>query len=128
MLVIALLKVVVVLMCVFMDTMRTVLTDTEVKVPEKEIDSAPIQKKLVEPELQRGFKELCRPMKLKWYFRNESTRSTPSSWSLPAGHPILKIFSRQIEHVNYFAFPIKVFPIAIELSGNSLDFFLVIEL
>ena len=52
---------------------RKVLTDTQIKVLEKGLDFAPIQRKLNEPELRRGFKEFCRCMRLKWNFRDEPT-------------------------------------------------------
>ena len=48
------------------------LTDTEIKVLEKGLDFAPIQKKLNEPELRSDFNEFCRRMRLKWHFRDES--------------------------------------------------------
>ena len=52
-----------------------VLIDTEIRVLEKGLYFAPIQNKLNEPELRRDFKEFCRRMRLKWYFRNESTQT-----------------------------------------------------
>ena len=84
---------------------RKVLTDTEIKVLEKGLDFAPIQRKLNESELQRDFKDFCCCMRLKWYFRNESSPffseqpsfSPKSSWSPPAGHPNLEVFLSQIE-------------------------------
>ena len=42
-----------------------VLTDTEIKVLEKGLDFAPIQKKLKEPELRSDFNEFCRRIRLK---------------------------------------------------------------
>ena len=39
-----------------------VLTDTEIKVLEKDLDFAPIQKKINEPELRSYFNEFCRRM------------------------------------------------------------------
>ena len=42
-----------------------VLTDTEIKVLEKGLDFAPIQRKINEPELRRDFNEFCRRMRLK---------------------------------------------------------------
>ena len=84
---------------------RKVLTDTEIKVLEKGLDFAPIQRKLNEPELRRDFKDFCRHLRLKWYFRNEPTPffseqpsfSPKSSWSPPAGHPNLEVFLSQTE-------------------------------
>ena len=49
-----------------------VLTDTEIKVLEKGLDFAPIQKKINEPELRSYVNEFCRRMSLKWHFRHES--------------------------------------------------------
>ena len=48
-----------------------VLSDAEIKVLEKGLDYAPIQNKIIEPELRNDFNEFCRRMRLKWYFRNE---------------------------------------------------------
>ena len=84
---------------------RKVLTNTEIKVLEKGLDFAPIQRKLNEPELRRDFKDFCRHLRLKWYFRNEPTPffseqpsfSPKSSWSPPAGHPNLEVFLSQTE-------------------------------
>ena len=42
-----------------------VLTDTEIKVLEKNLDFAPIQKKLNEQELRSDFNEFCKIMRLK---------------------------------------------------------------
>ena len=61
---------------------RKVLTGTEIKIEEKGLDFAPIQKKLNEPELYY-LKDFCRHMGLKWYFRDEPTPffSEPPSFS-----------------------------------------------
>ena len=50
---------------------RKVLTETEIKVLEKGLDFAPIQKTLNQPELRKYFEEFSRIMRCKWYFRNE---------------------------------------------------------
>ena len=84
---------------------RKVLTNTEIKVLEKGFDFASIQRKLNEPELRRDFKDFCRRMWLKWYFRDEPipffseqpSFSPKSSWSPPVGHPNLEVFLSQIE-------------------------------
>ena len=47
------------------------MTDTEIKVLEKSLDFAPIQKKINEPDLRSNFNEFCRRMRLKWHFRHE---------------------------------------------------------
>ena len=76
-----------------------VLTDTEIKVLEKGLDFAPIQKKLNEPELRSDFNEFCRRMRLKWHFRDESENfsevpvfNPKSRWQPPQGHPCYKVF------------------------------------
>ena len=117
---------------------RKVLTDTEIKVLEKGLDFAPIQRKLNEPELRRDFKDFCRRMRLKWYFRDEPTpffseqptSSPKSSWSPPVGHPNLEVFLSQIEHESCFRFLIKVLPIPTlpSRSGKPLDLLLMIDL
>ena len=81
-----------------------VLSETEIKVLEKGLDYAPIQKKINESELRKGFSEFCRRMRNKWYFRNESTPQfgevpcckTKSSWRPPNGHPALEIFLSKV--------------------------------
>ena len=47
------------------------LTDGEIKILEKGLDFAPIQRKINEPELKQDFKDFCRSMRLKWYFWGE---------------------------------------------------------
>ena len=76
-----------------------VLTDTKIKVLEKGLDFAPIQKKLNEPELRSDFNEFCRRMRLKWHFRDESENfseapvfNPKSRWQPPQGHPCYKVF------------------------------------
>ena len=50
---------------------RRVLSEDEIKVLEKGLDFAPIQRKVNEPELRKDFEEFCRKMRIKWHFRNE---------------------------------------------------------
>ena len=52
---------------------NTVHTNIEIKVLEKGLDFAPTQIKLNEPELRQDFAEFYRPMRTKWFFRNELT-------------------------------------------------------
>ena len=49
-----------------------VLTDAEIKLLEKGLDFAPIQRKINEPELKQNFNDFCRRMRLKWHFRDET--------------------------------------------------------
>ena len=94
-----------------------VFSDTEIRVLEKGLDFAPFQKKINEPELRRDFKEFCRRMRLKWYFRNEPTPefnyrpafSPKSSWNPATGHLNLEVFLSQIEH-ELFRIPDKCLP------------------
>ena len=44
-----------------------VLTDTEIKVLEKGLDFAPIQRKINQPELRQDFAEFCGRMGTKWF-------------------------------------------------------------
>ena len=48
-----------------------VLTEDEIKVLEKGLDFAPIQRKVNEPELRQDFENFCRRMRIKGHFRNE---------------------------------------------------------
>ena len=45
-----------------------VLTEDEIKVLEKGLDFAPIQRKVNEPELRQDFENFCRCMRIKWHF------------------------------------------------------------
>ena len=82
-----------------------VLSDSEIKLLEKGLDFAPIQRKINEPELRKDFNEFCRRMRIKWNFRNEPSQNfseTPafrvkSSWKPPKGHPNLEVFLSKIE-------------------------------
>ena len=55
--------------------------------------------------MRRDFENFCRQIRLKWFFRNESTPSfsetpafkTKSSWNPPKGHPCLKLYLSQVE-------------------------------
>ena len=47
------------------------LSEDEIRVLEKGLDFAPIQRKVNEPELRRDFEEFCRKMRIKWHFRND---------------------------------------------------------
>ena len=81
------------------------MSDVETKILKKGLDYAPIQNKINEPEIRRGFEDFVRRMRLKWYFRNEPTSSfserpslTPkSSWKPPEGNHSLELFLSQIE-------------------------------
>ena len=83
-----------------------VLSDAEIKILEKGLDFAPIQRKINEPELREDFEEFCRRMRVKWYFRNEPSESfsnkpafsPKSNWKPPEGHPNLEVFLSQIEN------------------------------
>ena len=48
-----------------------VLSDYEIKVLERGLDSASSQRKVNEPELRLDFGEICRRMRIKWHFGNE---------------------------------------------------------
>ena len=48
-----------------------VLSDAEIKILEKSLDIAPIQRKINELELRKDSEEFCRRMKIKSTFRNE---------------------------------------------------------
>ena len=82
-----------------------VLSENEIKVLEKGLDFAPIQRKVNEPELRKDFEEFCRRMRIKWNFRNEPSQnfsnvpvfSQKSSWKPPVGHPNLEVFLSQRE-------------------------------
>ena len=50
-----------------------VLSDAEIKILEKGLDFAPIQRKINERELRKDFEEFCRRMRIKWHFWNEPT-------------------------------------------------------
>ena len=81
-----------------------VLSDAEIRVLEKGLDYAPIQRKINEPELRDDFNDFCTRMRLKWHFRDEpdTFSETPafrpkSTWVPPKGHPCLEVFLSQVE-------------------------------
>ena len=81
-----------------------VLSDAEIRVLEKRLDYAPIQRKINEPELRHGFNDFCKRMRLIWHFRDEpdTFSETPafrpkSTWVPPKGHPCLEVFLSQVE-------------------------------
>ena len=53
------------------DLSNRVLSDNEIKVLEKGLDFAPIQRKTNEPELRSDFGVFCCRMRIKWHFCNE---------------------------------------------------------
>ena len=76
-----------------------VLTDAEIKILEKGLDFAPLQRKINEPELKQDFQHICKSMRLKWYFWDERQQfsetpafSTKSSRNPPRGHPCVEVF------------------------------------
>ena len=80
------------------------LRDTEIKVLEKGLDFAPIQRKINEPEQRRDFNECYSRMRLKWHFGDESQGfnetpvfTTKSTWHPPKGHACLEVFLSQVE-------------------------------
>ena len=84
---------------------KKILTEVEIKVLEKGLDFAPIQKTLNEPELRKDFEEFSRRMGCKWNFRNEPTNNFSEirtfrpkpGWKLPKRHASLEVFLSRIE-------------------------------
>ena len=84
-----------------------VLTDAEIKILEKGLDFAPIQRKTNETELRKDFEKSCRRIRIKWHFRSEPTSdfsNTPaftpkSARKPPKGHPNLEVFLSQVESI-----------------------------
>ena len=82
-----------------------VFSDHEIKVLEKGLDFAPIQRKINEPELRSDFGEFYHRIRIKWHFRNELTLGfieKPSfdsnpSWNPPKGDPHLEVFLSKVE-------------------------------
>ena len=81
------------------------MSDTVIKILEKNLDYAHIQNKVNEPEVRQDVDEFSRKMRLKWYFRNKATEDfseTPSficksSWKPPQGNASLELFLSQTE-------------------------------
>ena len=46
---------------------RKILTDTEIRILEKGLDFAQVQRKFNEPELRSDFEEFSRSVRTKWY-------------------------------------------------------------
>ena len=49
------------------------LIEDEIKVLEKKLDFAPMQRKVNELELRQDFEEFCKRMRIKRHFCNESS-------------------------------------------------------
>ena len=83
-----------------------ILPDAEIKILEKGLDFAPIQTKVNEPELRKGFEEFCRRTRIKWQFRNEPTSDFSnipafapiSTWKPPKGHTNLEVVLSKVEY------------------------------
>ena len=45
---------------------RKILSDTEIKVLRKDLDLAPVQRKINKLEIRRDFEEFCRSVRTKW--------------------------------------------------------------
>ena len=81
-----------------------VLSHSEIKLLEKGLDFASIQRKITQPELRKDFNEFCRRMRIKWNVRHEPWQDfgeTPaftvkSSWKPPKGHPNLEVLLSKI--------------------------------
>ena len=81
------------------------LSETKIKILEKGLDYAPVQRKINEPELKSDFEEFCRCMRIKWHCRNESSENfseipsfrPKSSWKPPKGNPNLELFLSKVE-------------------------------
>ena len=79
-------------------------TDIEIKVLEKDLDFASIQRKFHESELIQDFAGSSRRMRI-WFLRNEPTPqfsvipafSLKTSWKLPKGHSNLEVFLSQLK-------------------------------
>ena len=91
-----------------------ILTETEIRVLEKGLDFAPVQRTLNGPELHKDFEEFCSRMRCKWHFCNELSEMFSKipvfrpklSWLPPKDLASLEIFLNQSEK---------------ELSLNDLD-------
>ena len=87
------------------DLSHRVLSNAKIKILERGLDFALIQKKVNELELRKDFEEICRLMRIKLHFRNESTSdfsnipafASKSIWKPPKGHPNLKVLLSQFE-------------------------------
>ena len=85
---------------------RKILTGTEIKILEKGLDFAPVQRKINELELRSDFEEFCRMVRTKWHFRNEPTPNFSnvtyvkfkSKWSPPKGHSAIELFLTKVEN------------------------------
>ena len=84
---------------------KKILTEAELKVLEKGLDFAPIQKTLNEPELRKDFEKFSRRMRCKWNFRNKPTNNfseipafrPKSGWKPPKGHASLEMFLSRVQ-------------------------------
>ena len=66
------------------DLSNKVSTDIEIKVLEKGLDFAPIQR-INEPEQRQDFADFCGLIRIKWFFRNEPTTQFSKIPGFPPG-------------------------------------------
>ena len=84
---------------------QRVLSEPEIQVLEKELDFAPIQKSINEPELRKDFEDFSRRMRFRWKFRDQLSEDfsdkplfhLKSNWKPPPGHLRLELFLSQLE-------------------------------
>ena len=92
---------------------RKFLTETEIRVLEKDLGFAPTPTRINESDLKRDFNEFSRKMRCKWYFRNQPTENfsekpafhVKSNWNPPNGHPALEIFLSKLENEVFSILP-----------------------
>lgn len=83
---------------------NNVLNESETKVLKKGLHFAPIQQKNKIPKLRNNFEEVCRRMRIKWAFKNDTSQDCSAvcvftrkpfrkAWF---GHANLKVFLSQV--------------------------------
>ena len=84
---------------------QKVLTETEIKVLERDLGFAPTPDLINEADLRREFEDFSRKMRCRWYFKNEPSgnfNNVPafrpkSQWKSPTDHPCVEFFLSRLE-------------------------------
>ena len=82
-----------------------VLTETEIKVLERNLGFVPTPNLINETDFRRDFEDFSRKIRCRWYFRNESSHNfsnvpafrPTSQWKPPTGHPYVELFLSRLE-------------------------------
>ena len=95
-----------------------VLREDEIKILEKSLNFAPIQRKVNEPELTDIFQNFCRFMRIKQHFRNEPSDNFSEKPEVFLSEVEIELFKITKEPNCYFNVSLKDWRAIRTLAGN----------